>query len=76
MNKWISVKHSLPSVSKFGISRKLLVTDGSYTSTRYLKMFKNRNYKWTSFGVDGRCFSKEEITHWMDLPELPTDKDN
>lgn len=63
MCEWISVKDRLPDEDV-----RVLVyldSDRSYTKIDTDRRFEG---KWVRWGYD--------VTHWMPLPELPTEKEN
>ena len=71
MNNWISIKERLPEFQK-----EVLVTDGKEIAIAYRWELSNENgFCWSVAGCGGWDFDlpfpEFEITHWMDLPELP-----
>lgn len=73
--KWISVKDSLPEVtrvdSECSESKSLVVlVKGTWTSTAsFNKGIENGEYWSAWFGEDGESI---DVTHWCDcIPELP-----
>ena len=59
--EWVSVKDRLPNGSK-----EYLVTDGEFYVVGYFSIH-------TLWNVDDfdSWFDEKDITHWMELPELP-----
>lgn len=58
--EWISVKEKLPESMKY-----VLITDGWYSDVAFYWEIAGR---W-ELGED--YFTKDEITHWLEYPDLP-----
>lgn len=65
ISKWISVKEKLPPLNEnvlgFGIEKSIKVWDFCCVTTKGFKMQSTTN-------------KKVNITHWMPLPNTPTEK--
>lgn len=72
--KWISVKERLPEKlnenNQIYITEEVIGFDGEYTYIGRYKIYKFDGH-WTFF--DGKYF-RDDITHWMPLPEPPEER--
>ena len=64
--EWISVKDRLPE-SKYHGMNILTVNKRHGVSTDY-SYYDN---KWWWIDSKDNCFTDDDVTHWMPLPELP-----
>ncbi len=78
MNKsdWISVEDRLPedgieNMFNFGGIGYFLVSDGINVGIQYRMKYPNQRIEWTAFDMYNLCTNK--ITHWMPLPEPPSE---
>lgn len=73
-NKWISVSDKLPEVGKAGVYRSddvLVVDNGDILTACFVKI-KSGQLWWRMSHIDDRLTN---VTHWMPLPEPPTQED-
>ena len=73
--RWISVKERLPEKlnenNQVYLSEEVIGFDGECAYIGQFKVYKYDGHK-TFF--DGNCF-REDVTHWMPLPEPPEDEE-
>ena len=72
--EWISVEDRLPEVDRY----VLIKAPSGYTGLpyRYSEAKYNPDYKgWTDVANDRITDSGEDVTHWMPLPEPPTEQE-
>lgn len=82
MSKWISVKDQLPVVDKNDSSEIQLIYDpnfgvmtGFFVLHRAGGRRKEDKIVWCEVGTGcGCCCEKLSVTHWMPLPERPTEE--
>jgi len=70
MSKWISVKDRLPEIG----DDSPLVYPRKYHTTATYNHCGDLNGKWTVDDANGYEY-EVDVTHWMPLPEPPTEED-
>ena len=75
--KWIDVREKLPENDKLVLAYIVEPVEirGGIVGIVFAKYRKHRNFEWQAFGNYCTGKTKNDITHWCELPENPALED-